>query len=202
ARRALQVDTVDLDSGWRGSRRAAAWGGGAPGTDDPSPARPRLEHYLARFPDLGAPDQLSVGLVLEEYRARTRWGDRPGHAEYLERFAPLGPPLGPALHAVHAELAAATSGGGGPPPPEGAPQPAAAAGPAAGSPPVGRLGRYALGGLLGAGGFGTVWKSRHTGLGRDVAVKLPRCGWFTSVAEEERFLREARAAAPLRHPGI
>jgi tRNA A-37 threonylcarbamoyl transferase component Bud32 len=65
-----------------------------------------------------------------------------------------------------------------------------------------RLGRYELGELLGTGAFGSVWQARDTELGREVALKLPRIGRFASPDEEERFLREARFAAQLRHPGI
>ena len=69
-------------------------------------------------------------------------------------------------------------------------------------PPFARLGRYELGELLGAGAFGSVWRGWDTELKRDVAVKLPRAGQVLGPADEERFLREARAAARLRHPGI
>jgi tRNA A-37 threonylcarbamoyl transferase component Bud32 len=69
-------------------------------------------------------------------------------------------------------------------------------------PPFARLGRYELGELLGTGAFGSVWRARDTDLSRDVALKLPRNGQFLEPNEEERFLREARAAARLQHPGI
>ena len=71
-----------------------------------------------------------------------------------------------------------------------------------GRPPSPRLGRYELGVLLGTGAFGSVWQARDAELGREVAVKLPRSGRFTGPAEEERFLREARCAARLHHPGV
>src|SRR5205085_134447 len=65
-----------------------------------------------------------------------------------------------------------------------------------------RLGRYELISLLGTGAFGSVWRARDTELARDVAVKLPRSGQLSSPSDEERFLREARAAAQLHHAGI
>jgi eukaryotic-like serine/threonine-protein kinase len=53
---------------------------------------------------------------------------------------------------------------------------------------------------VGAGAFGSVWKARDAQLGRTVAVKLPHRNLISSAANRERFLREARAAAQLRHP--
>jgi WD40 repeat protein len=64
-----------------------------------------------------------------------------------------------------------------------------------------RLGRFELLEELGKGGFGTVWRARDPELGREVAVKVPRDA-LDGDADRERFGREARAAAALRHPGI
>jgi WD40 repeat protein/tRNA A-37 threonylcarbamoyl transferase component Bud32 len=64
-----------------------------------------------------------------------------------------------------------------------------------------RIAHFDLLERLGAGGFGTVWKARDSRLDRIVAVKIPRKGELTS-AEAQQFLREARAAAQLRHPNI
>ncbi len=63
------------------------------------------------------------------------------------------------------------------------------------------LGRFELLARLGVGGFGTVWKAHDTQLDRIVAVKIPRKGNLSAL-EVEQFLREARAAAQLRHPNI
>ncbi|HLN29967.1 MAG TPA: protein kinase [Gemmataceae bacterium] len=64
------------------------------------------------------------------------------------------------------------------------------------------LGRFELLELLGEGSFGAVYRARDTELGRTVALKLPRSGLLGRGDERERFLREARMAARLRHPAI
>src|SRR5262249_35268754 len=71
-------------------------------------------------------------------------------------------------------------------------------GPAAGS----RLGKFELVECLGTGAFGQVFKAIDTELDRPVAVKVLRGGAGASREDIERFLREARSAARLRHPGI
>jgi len=60
-----------------------------------------------------------------------------------------------------------------------------------------RVAGYEILGRLGTGGMGVVYRARQPGLGREVAVKLLAAG-----EDDERFLREARAAARLSHPGI
>lgn len=63
------------------------------------------------------------------------------------------------------------------------------------------LGHFELIEQVGAGSFGSVWKAHDTELDRTVAVKIPRKGQLDQ-AETEQFLREARAAAQLKHSNI
>jgi hypothetical protein len=66
-------------------------------------------------------------------------------------------------------------------------------------------GRYVIGGPLGRGGMGTVWRADDVLLGRGVAVKeveLPGGPGAGTPGLRERALREARAAARLNHPGV
>jgi hypothetical protein len=64
------------------------------------------------------------------------------------------------------------------------------------------LGKFQLLERVGVGAFGAVWKARDTTLDRVVALKIPHSGLLTAEEDLQRFQREARAAAQLRHPGI
>ena len=69
--------------------------------------------------------------------------------------------------------------------------------------PVQRIGKYLLKRRIGQGGMGMVFEAEHPNFERSVALKtlhLPdRAADGTLI---ERFMREARSAAKLRHPGI
>ncbi|HXG11210.1 MAG TPA: serine/threonine-protein kinase, partial [Gemmataceae bacterium] len=65
-----------------------------------------------------------------------------------------------------------------------------------------RLGKFDLLEAVGRGAFGTVYRAHDRELDRLVAVKVPRGSQWISRAEVERFIREARNAARLAHPGI
>ena len=64
-------------------------------------------------------------------------------------------------------------------------------------------GRYRLLTRIGQGGMGVVWRAHDELLGRDIAVKElhVRIG-VDNDAHARQALREARAAAQLRHPGV
>lgn len=67
---------------------------------------------------------------------------------------------------------------------------------------IGKLvaGKYRLELVLGRGGMGTVYRATHTWTGRAVAVKYLHPDHAQDAASVARFLREARAAASVRHP--
>src|SRR5205814_5643764 len=62
------------------------------------------------------------------------------------------------------------------------------------------IGRYRVLAELGRGGMGTVYQAFDPELQREVAIKVPHEGGDHVAAE--RFEREARAVARLRHPAI
>ncbi|MEU8298833.1 protein kinase [Micromonospora sp. NPDC048909] len=62
--------------------------------------------------------------------------------------------------------------------------------------------RYRLTGRIAGGGMGDVWRAVDETLKRPVAVKMLHPRLVTDTGFSERFRREARAMASLRHPGI
>ncbi len=73
---------------------------------------------------------------------------------------------------------------------------------AAGSDHLGELGPYRICALLGIGGMGAVFRAEDTTLRRDVAIKIMRPHIAATPGARERFLREARAAASIKHEGV
>jgi predicted Ser/Thr protein kinase len=65
-----------------------------------------------------------------------------------------------------------------------------------------RLGRFQLESQLGVGSFGYVFRARDSELDRTVAIKIQRAGSLAGEEEVDRFVREARSVAQLKHPGI
>lgn len=65
-----------------------------------------------------------------------------------------------------------------------------------------KLDRFELQAELGVGSFGYVFKAWDPRLQRLVALKVQRAGNVATEDEIERFLREARSAAQLKHPAI
>src|SRR5215207_10301962 len=65
-----------------------------------------------------------------------------------------------------------------------------------------RIGGYELLDVLGRGGMGVVYRARHPGLERVVALKVVPDERSADVQFRERFRREALAAAAVEHPHV
>ncbi|MBW3540883.1 MAG: protein kinase [Planctomycetes bacterium] len=89
-----------------------------------------------------------------------------------------------------------------------APESLAASEPSAGpqpstlNPQPSTFGRFEIVRLLGRGGMGSVFLALDPELGRPVALKIPHDVDGVGSELRERFLREARAAGALKHPGL
>ena len=62
--------------------------------------------------------------------------------------------------------------------------------------------RYEIIDILGSGGMGQVYRARRLKLGDEVAIKVMQTAQVAPPEARERFLRESRACAQLRHPNI
>jgi len=63
-----------------------------------------------------------------------------------------------------------------------------------------QFGPYRIVKSLGKGGMGSVYLARDSRLNRDVALKV--CHLASNPQSQERFRREAQAAASLSHPNL
>lgn len=65
-----------------------------------------------------------------------------------------------------------------------------------------QLGSYIIRSLVGRGGSGRVYRAQHAILEREAAIKVLHTDLDLSEEYHERFLREARTIAQMRHPHI
>ena len=63
-------------------------------------------------------------------------------------------------------------------------------------------GRYRIDSVLGTGGMGRVYRAEHTGIGRQVAIKVLHADLNRNREAAQRFQREAIASGRLDHPNI
>jgi WD40 repeat protein len=181
-----QLERIDqacdaFETAWKNAGPAA----GSAGTE------PRIEGFLGDAPEPERSARLR-GLVALDIEYRGRRGQGPKPEDYLGRFACLdrewlagvcGAGDSSVTSTVHEEQAQCLG-----------------ASPEASKPR--QIGRFQLQERVGQGAFGAVWRARDVALDKLVALKVPHDALLSSPASLERFFREARAAAQLRHPGI
>jgi serine/threonine protein kinase/tetratricopeptide (TPR) repeat protein len=143
----------------------------------------RVEAYFERYAELAADQQVALGLIATEYNVRRRREPALDVEEYLQRFPQYRGDLPERLRGPHQKGERA--------PRLEIPAPAPA-----------RLGQFELLEVVGQGAFGTVYRARDVELNRIVAVKVPRGDRSLAPADMDRFVREARNAAQLSHPGV
>ncbi len=92
----LLAELIKLDLEYR-------WRKGSDAVHRPPPGT-LLGSYLSRYPDLKLYPERLGELVLEEFRARLRWGDAPDPADYVQRFGAAVPNLGEEFRKIHQEV--------------------------------------------------------------------------------------------------
>ena len=190
---ARELVFIDLEFRWRRFTDDAT---AVPGGDGPQ--QPRAEDYVRRFPHLFAEADRLAELVAEEYLARHRWGDRPPIAELRRRFAGRDDVVRAAEQAIgNIEAPTATF-----PSDKFLPRHTPNAAADSTDSQVGKLwGRYVIAQPLGSGNFGSVFRCYDPQLNRFVALKVIRFG-VHGDDRRESAVREARAAAAIRHPNV
>jgi hypothetical protein len=150
------------------------------------------EDYLRRYPALARNRDVALDLIVSEFRLRQR---RDGTGD-LDAFCSRFPAYEEELRRRLTQLTSPAA--------ELSPT-RPAAGDAPLDPFFGALprafGRYRILRRLGEGAMGTVYLAHDAELDRQVALKVARDGAEEGIAAE-RFQREARAAASLRHEGL
>jgi serine/threonine-protein kinase len=142
-----------------------------------------------------APNSVSVNQLIVEWRDRLRRGERPGMEEYLARYPELADEIREVFPAV-AMLedlkgdAVDLTGTG------------AYDGRRLEAGRLERVGDYRILREVGRGGMGVVYEAEQESLGRRVALKVLPAQSLLDPRQQQRFLREAKAAARLHHTNI
>jgi serine/threonine-protein kinase len=161
----------------------------------------RVETYLDQYPASRDDTEGFLDLIYNEVLLREERGETPNLDKYLARFPQFTAPLR-AQFAVHdafspaGELAAMVPGS----PSDADRTRIAGAAPDAGARPAAP--GYEMLGEVGRGGMGVVYKARHLGLKRLVALKMVLAGPHAGAELRARFRAEAEAIARLQHPNI
>src|SRR5262249_42763315 len=161
---------------------------------DPVP----VEAYLRQHPGLRADSDGLMDLICNEWVLREELGEKIILDEYVRRFPDMEQPLRMQWE-VRNVCRAMTMPSSWPTlsvPVDPAPIPAIA------DSDLPSVSGYEVVSILGRGGMGVVYKARHIGLNRLVALKMLRAGSLADSAEHARFKIEAEAVARLQHPNI
>jgi hypothetical protein len=140
-----------------------------------------------------------VEQLAEEFLERHRRGQKPSITEYTDKYPDLADEirdLFPALVMMEDLKPVSESVG------VTAPDGSAASGSTAERKKLERLGDYRILREVGRGGMGIVYEAEQISLGRRVALKVLPAQSFLDPRQQQRFQREAKAAARLHHTNI
>jgi serine/threonine protein kinase len=140
-------------------------------------------------PDLESEDRDPFEALAEDFIARRRRGETPSLEDYVDRLPERADEIRELFPAIEAME-------------RWKPRPSTPRQRLGGGPIRERIGEYRLIREIGRGGMGIVYEAEQTSLGRRVAVKvLPGMAWADD-RPMQRFLREAKTTASLRHTNI
>ncbi len=137
------------------------------------------------------------GAIADEFVEAFRQGKHPSVEDFARRYPAHAAEIREMLPALVLMEKAKSAG-----PDHPSPEEAAFLTPPQEADEVGRLGRYRVLAVLGRGGMGVVFKAEDSQLGRAVALKVMLPALAATPSARERFFREARAAAALKHPHV
>jgi serine/threonine protein kinase/formylglycine-generating enzyme required for sulfatase activity len=160
--------------------------------------QPRIEEFLINVPEPQRPLLLQE-LLRVEAELRCRAGEEPGAEEYRRRFSGQEN----TVRAVFESPLSATKAADGAEP-VGPTRVSSASRPPAGSPPpeLANHTDYEIVHELGVGGMGVVYLARNRLMARHEVLKVIGQHIVEHPGVLDRFLREIRAVARLRHPNV